>query len=351
VSAKGDAEAAGLARAGETEAPPKRSWARRALRPFALVAGLGIAAFVLRQVGLESVLRVLRQAGLWLPLVALLEVGFVMTDLLALRLLLGDRAGRLTARRWVRSSALAYASTILLPTGRAAGEASRAAVLSDELGVPFAASTCARLQAVFLVGNGGISLLIAAVLFAWRPDQTTPLALAMLGNAATCVLIGSVVLALLRGHRVSAWIDRYVPWVARRFKPRTQADEQDKPPASWRLASGMALCLCGRLVQTVQFAVVMHAVGGASTVPSAMTAQAVQIVGATAGDIFPAQVGASEGSYYACAAMLGFAADPARALSIRILVLTAELGLAVACLLVAAIVGRGRRGAGASKGA
>ena len=153
------------------EPAPNRSWVRKALRPVSLVAGLGIAAFVVHQVGVDAVLGVLRAAGLWLPLVALLEVGFVTTDLLALRLLLGDRARSITRQRWVRSTVIAYASTILLPTGRAAGEASRAAVLSEDLGVAVAASTCARLQAVFLAGNGAISLLIAGVLLRGAPSR------------------------------------------------------------------------------------------------------------------------------------------------------------------------------------
>jgi len=84
----------------------------------------------------------------------------------------------------------------------------------------------------------------------------------------------------------------------------------------------------------------MRAVGGAFTLPAAMTAQGVQIVGATVGDVFPAQIGPAEGSYYAFAGVLGLGADPARAISIRILLLTAQLGLAVACLLVAASMGR-----------
>jgi len=36
-----------------------------------------------------------------------------------------------------------------------------------------------------------------------------------------------------------------------------------------------------------------------------MTAQGVQIVGATVGDVFPAQIGPAEGSYYAFAGVLG----------------------------------------------
>ena len=315
---------------------------KRVARPLLLVAGLAFAAFLVWSVGPDRVVNVLREAGQWLPLVALLEAGFVATDIAGLRCLLGDRVKLVSRTHWVRSTALAYASTILLPTGRAAGEAARAAVLSDDLGVPVAAGTCARLQAAVLVANGVISLLIAAVLVVTGSGATVAaLTLAMLGNALACVVLGTLLFAVIRGQRLARWLQRSFPRIARKVaRTAGEPPPAGSGPGPGRIAASIGWGVVGRLVQTAQFAVVMRAVGGAFTVPAAMTAQGVQIVGATVGDVFPAQIGPAEGSYYAFAGVLGLGADPARAISIRILLLTAQLGLAVACLVVAASMGR-----------
>jgi hypothetical protein len=315
---------------------------RRIARPFLLVAGIGFAGFLVWRVGPGRVLGVLRDAGAWLPLVALLEMGFVATDIVGLRFLLGEHAKGISRTSWARSTALAYASTILLPTGRAAGEATRAAVLSVDVGVPVAAGVCARLQAAVLVANAVISVLIAGVLFATRRGITVALSLAMLGNALACAVLGTLLYAVLRGEGLWRWLARTFPRIAARVQ-RSAGESATRTQLGSRGIPASIVCgVVGRLVQTAQFAVVMRAVGGLFTVPAAMTAQGVQIVGSTVGDVFPAQLGAAEGSYYACAGMLGLGSDPARAISIRILVLTAQLGLAVACLLVAASIGPAR---------
>ena len=312
---------------------------RRAARPLLLVAGLAFVAYLVWRVGPAHVLAVLRDAGTWLPLVALLEMTFVATDIVGLRFLLGDRVRAVGKRTWVRSTVLAYASTILLPTGRAAGEATRAAILSDDVGVPFAVGVCARLQGAVLIANTVISIFIAAVLFSAPGAARTALAVAILGNALACAVLGSLVFAVLRGQRLARWIQGRFPRLAQRFAPAGEGESAAaKMPERRRVAAAIACGVVGRLAQAAQFAVVMRAVGGAFTLSAALTAQGVQIVGSTVGDVFPAQLGAAEGSYYAFASILGLGADPARAISIRILILTAQLSLAVVCLLVAASI-------------
>jgi len=317
-----------------------KGWLRRAGRPFLLVAGLAFAGFLVWHVGTEKVADVLRLAGIWLPVVALLEMGFVATDIVGLRVLLGPaNVQKISRTSWVRSTTLAYASTILLPTGRAAGEATRATLLARDVGVGVAAGVCVRLQAAVLVANAVISVLIAGVLVAWRGSATTALSVAMLGNALACTVLGTLLYAILRGKGLSRWIQRRIPWVARKLagdKAVAEGAAVSATPGRAQIVGSIIAGIVGRCVQTAQFAVVMHAVGGLFTIPAAMTAQAVQIVGSTVGDALPAQLGAAEASYYECASMLGLGSDPARAISIRILVLTAQIGLAVVCLLVAA---------------
>jgi len=242
---------------------------KRVARPLLLVAGLAFAAFLVWSVGPGRVVKVLREAGAWLPLVALLECGFVATDIVGLRCLLGDRVKAVSRTHWVRSTVLAYASTILLPTGRAAGEAARAAVLSDDLGVPVAAGACARLQAAVLIANGVISLLIAAVLFVTGAGATVAaLTLAMLGNALACAVLGMLLFAVIRGQRLALWLQRRFPRIAKKVaRSAGEPPSTGSGPGAGRIAASIGCGVVGRIVQTAQFAVVMRAVGGAFTIP------------------------------------------------------------------------------------
>jgi len=110
------------------------------------------------------------------------------------------------------------------------------------------------------------------------------------------------------------------------------------------------LASCGRIVQALQYGVVLYAVGGVATASTALMAQGIQLVGASVGDLVPGQMGATEGAFRAFAGALGLGAEPARALSIALVIRMAQLGLAVSCLLVAALVRRQPR-AGAGAGA
>ena len=88
-----------------------KGWLRRAGRPFLLVAGLAFAGFLVWHVGTEKVADVLRLAGIWLPVVALLEMGFVATDIVGLRVLLGPaNVQKISRTSWVLPSRRARAS-------------------------------------------------------------------------------------------------------------------------------------------------------------------------------------------------------------------------------------------------
>ncbi|HLK36914.1 MAG TPA: hypothetical protein VKU41_09215, partial [Polyangiaceae bacterium] len=64
------------------------------------------------------------------------------------------------------------------------------------------------------------------------------------------------------------------------------------------------------------------------------------LVGATAGDVLPNQVGVVDGAYRAFAGALGLSAAPARALSIALVARTAQLVVAGTCAAVVAVTRR-----------
>jgi len=299
--------------------------------------GLAFAGWLIFSAGAESVARTIAAAGGWLPLVILLEMGIVVTDFFGARALLGASAASISTGTWARAIGLAYASSIILPAGRAAGEAVRAATLAPTVGLSTATGACSRLQACVLVGNAALSLIAGAVV--WSLHVSPVLAAALLGNSALCALLTVALLWVVRG-------DRLARWLRSRFE-RLAAAYSAAPAATDRSAMVTAslLCCLGRAIQTIQYAVVLHAVGGLASPATALTAQGVHIVGATVGDFVPNQMGATEGMYRLFAPALGLAAAPARALSIALVMRLSQLALSAACFLAAMAIVRQPRSA------
>jgi len=295
--------------------------------------GLALVAYLVRDAGAERVAAVLLQAGRWLPLILVLELFQATTDFLALRSILGPRWRQIPGPTWVRSSAIAYAMMTLLPAGRAAGEVTRATLFSKYVGTPRAATTSTCLQAAYLSANGVLSL-AAWFAVASRFGLDAPLGLLLAGNVLSQAFIAGSLLAILRAARIGRWLDR----MRRRFVPGAKEspplDAEERRRIPWRAA---IICTVGRAAQVVQYGVILHAVGGVLNVRNAFITHGIHLVGATLGDMLPNQLGVTDGAYRAFASDLGFADEPARALSIAFVVRIAQLSLAAACVLVASL--------------
>jgi uncharacterized membrane protein YbhN (UPF0104 family) len=288
---------------------------RAVLRVLALSVGLALTGFIVWSLGLARVGEALRPAAPWLPLVLLFEVGIATTDMLAARTLLGTAARDVKPRTWLRASALAYAIGVVLPAGRAAGEAARAATLKDDVGLPRAAAACSRVQTAALFGTAAASLAGAAAAM----SQSKALGLALAGNALLCTTLAAGLLSLIRWKRLSAFLAKIV---------RPAATDKTATSTTSALAKAILLCILGRGIQASQYGVVLHAVGGAATPHAALVVQGVHIVGATVGDAVPNQLGVTEGAYQVFAGAIGLASEPARAVSIALVVRAAQLLLA-----------------------
>ncbi len=288
--------------------------------------GLALTAWLVNAAGLSRVATALREAGPWLPVVLFLEMGLVATDMLAARELLGDAMASIAPTTWVRSAMLAYASTVVLPAGRAAGEAVRTTALAPAIGFGRAAGVCSRLQACVLASNAGISFVITAVVFFGHTSNG--LALALLGNATGCTVLAFIVFAAARSERVAAWLKARFPRMAQAH------DVVPSAAGSGGDFRAVALCLVGRVIEATQYGVALHAIGGHATPASALTAQGIHLVGAAAGDLVPNQMGVTEGAYRLFTQALGV--DVAHALSIALIVRIVQLTLTGICFALAA---------------
>jgi hypothetical protein len=316
--------------------PERASRVKTIIRALLFCGGIGLVAWLVHRAGTERVLHAIADAGPWLPLIVLLEVGIVATDALALRSLLRERAEGMTRATWIHSVSLAYGCAVVLPAGRAAGEAARAAALARVIGLASAGRACARLQGSSLAANAIASVAAAAVVALVGVAPKLPLAL--LGNAVLCGALGVGILALAQSARFARALRSWLPVLFRSAVQTPELPETRSTSAGAILASAL-----GRAIQAVQYGVVVRAVGGIATVGTAVAAQGIHLVGATIGDPVPGQVGATEGAYEIFASAVGLGDAPARAIAIALVVRVAQLLLAAGAFGVAFAVDPHRR--------
>jgi hypothetical protein len=302
-----------------------------------LVVGVTLATFLVRKVGVEKVVEAFRAAGPYLPLIALLEISVAATDTLGARMFAGPAARHVPLLTWLRTTAIVYSSTMLLPAGRATGEAGRAATLAPHIGVGRATGIASRVQAGALYGNAFVSL-IAALFVGASMGWDAKLALALFGNVALCGLAGTVVFLLARSTRFAAWLKKR----AKKFVESHSPSVGD-PPTAAEEARGLLLCISARLVQTTEYAVVVGALGGGFSVAKGFTAQGIHLVAAAVGDVVPGQMGAMEGAFMLFGSALGFAGDPARAITVALVVRVAQVSMVLVTVIVASLVSGARK--------
>jgi hypothetical protein len=299
------------------------------------MAGLGLIVYLVRGAGADRVAAVLWSAGAWLPVIVALEVLQMSSDVVVLRMLLGDASPKIPVATWIRSSSVAYAMMILVPAGRVAGEVARAALLAGHVGAPRAATASTQLQAAYLCANGALSGVACAVVCVWLGPRST-LALLLAGNMLFMSAVSAGLIAILWHGRVGRWLEG----IRRRFgagSPSISAEPHLARRLPWREA---LVCSLSRGAQVVQYGVILHAVGGVLTVRSAFVAHGIHLVGATVGDMIPNQLGVLDGAYRTFAPVLGFGDDPARALSLAFIVHIMQLLCATGCIVAATIAGR-----------
>jgi hypothetical protein len=317
---------------------------RAVARVLLVLAGLGVVAYLVNDAGPQRVARVLIEAGPWMPLVLALESLQIATDFAALQVILGKDARGIPARTWVRSSALAYALMVLVPAGRAAGEVTRATVLSSSLGVPRAAATSTQLQAAYQSANGLVSLIEAAAVAALF-GLSSPLALLLVGNATVQAVFAVALLVILWDGRLGRVLDGW----RRRLLPGAVESPALDPAIRRRIPWRATLvCSLGRTAELCEYGLVLFAVGGALSGRGAMLAHGIHLVGATMGDFVPSQLGVVDSVYRAFAGALGLGDAPERALSIAFVVRLAQLSVGSACVIAAAAAGRARTPAAAA---
>ena len=279
---------------------------------FAFAAlGIGIVVALVRQVGAETLCRILRDAAPWLPLVVVLEAARVGTDALATYAAYGPAAGKLLPLRVLARAALvARAVSSIAPAGRTATEATKAALLAPWAGSAAATAAAATGQAVTLVSGGILSVPCAAA--AYVISGASPITMALVLHAALLVAAGTGIRVAMR----APWLGALAGRLSRRAGAHVQAMQAQARETSLLPPGPIAAMLLNRAIQVVQYAILARAVGAATGVSRALVAEGASMVALTVGAFVPAQVGVSEGAFAWSADVLGATVSQALAIAL-----------------------------------
>lgn len=288
---------------------------KHGVRLAAFLVGASFLAWLVVRAGPTHLYEAVVLAGPWFPAIVACELTIALGDLLAIRILVGQR---LPIRAWLGSTAAAYASSLLLPAGRVAGEALRTTILAPYVGPSRAAGACSRMQACSLVANAIVSL--GGTFFVIGPT----LRVALFANAVVCGSIATVILLVVRSPRFAAF-------VAKRFRKLVDTHRGDggaSPGAGETFRASLAF-VGARLVQVLQYGILVRAIAGRTTLSLAVSAHAIHLVGASVGDFVPGQLGVAEGSFQAFAASMGV--DDVRALTLALVARASQVVAALVC--------------------
>lgn len=290
-------------------APSETPRWRRALSWAFLVGGAGLLVWLVWDAGPATVGSALLEAGPWVPLILVFDAGWFVGEVVAHRVLLEDDAERMPLGALVRANLAAFGFVALAPLGKAGAEIARALAVARHVGGPRAAAAAANVQAASLLGNALVSVPCALAVFATVGIESVLPWLVVGNGVVTLVLGGSAVVLARRGR------------LGDRLATRFSALELDGPRIDEALrvrratfARAVAATFGARLSQTVQYGLLLVAVGGAMSARTALATQGVHLVGAGLGDFVPGQLGVVESAYRLFAESLSL--RPAQAVGI-----------------------------------
>lgn len=298
------------------------------------VSGLVVISLLVRSVGLDALFDVLVQAAPVLPVVLALDLAWALFETAAHYRLLGPARQALDKQLWLQGALAHYATMMILPVGRAGAETVRATVLGKQTGLVSSSTAAALIQSSTLLNNSLMSF--AAFVVVVRLPEQTLLSSLLLGNAVVTLLLGALFYVSLRGagflRRFRGRFDRLGKW-----GPEVQAQFERTRS---RHGGAFSLSFVGRSFQTLQYGVIVWAVGGIFTPATTLVAQGVHLVSTGLGDFVPNQVGVTEGAYRWFASALGLEAVPEKAVAIALVARFSNVTLAACAGLGLLLIGK-----------
>ncbi len=282
---------------------PKR---RRLPTRLALGGGLAVAGVIamvalVERAGVAAVGDTLGRATRWIPLLILLEGIRILCDAgatlaIARRSEASASAGRrLPPATVARAQLAAYPVATFTPAGRAASEAVKAVLFTPWLGGASAAAVATVSQSLSLAATSAVSA--AAAVATWTMLGAAPITAAIAAHAV--VSLGAAVFVRWAGRSVGAsWLGRRIGILASGYRERL-AELPGVPSLP------LALFTLQRALLVVEYALLLAASGIATGAGPALVASGVYALGAAAGELVPAQLGATDSAFALAAPVLG----------------------------------------------
>lgn len=303
--------------------PRPRAWLRLAVG----AAGLVAVSLLVRAVGLDEVLAVVRPALAWLPLVILIEALRIATDVVATHFALGSRARLVPRSSLVRATLVGQAVLGIAPAPRAVCEATKATLLAPYVGAASAGAMGAINQSATLIAVGVFS--IPCAFASWALSGLSTVTLALMVHTVVLVASGLSLRVAARARGASRFLSRRFPKLGRGAEVFVEAGRE----VDLFAIKPLAATIVGRMLQTAQYAVLALAVGLDPTGVRALAVQGVSMIGSAVGAFVPAQIGAADGAFALAASALD--TTVAKAMSISLLAhATRPFWLAVGSLVV-----------------
>lgn len=290
----------------------------RAGRAFTALFGFIIILFILKCSGWHAIYLVLTRSLVYFPLILLLEAGIIACSMCALRLLYQEDRKKIPLAALLRSGLIGYAAMGLLPAGRAFAESTRAVLLSRYSTGPQAAAAATHLQGLALLANAAISLPATACTY-YILGYSLP-TLLIFGNFILTLSLGLAIFLGTQRSQIGNRLGKIIPQVQSFGR---QLDQYLLSPKNVALCGAFCWEFVGRLIQVLQNCILVIAVGGKYGLARAFCSEALHLVGAAAGDLIPAQLGATEFNYQFSAHLLQL--QPSDAVSIALIAHLAQL--------------------------
>jgi uncharacterized membrane protein YbhN (UPF0104 family) len=275
---------------------------------------LGIAAMgsVLYQAGAGATRDVLFRALPFLPMVLFLEGARIGTEVLAARNVFLLLRAKVPAWALVRAQLVGYSICNVLPVGRMASEAAKAGLLKSHANLSETAAVAAVAQALNLVASAVI--LLPGFWAVKASGGSVALSLAIMGQCLLLAGIGATLLVVARFVPLDRALSHRLPKVSAALERfRLAMSQLPRFPFG-----ALGWLVVNRALQVALIAVLLRAVGAAWSIGNPVVAESVLIVGGSAGDVIPGQLGAIEGAF--CFFANAFGATKPNGLAVALLI-------------------------------
>jgi len=285
------------------------------------LAGLAALALLIRSIGVRPLLEAMRSSARWLPILLALEAGRVSLEVLASLSLSPRLRRRASLSQLGRIHVIGYAVSAIMPAGRAAGEAVKAAMFSRFVGGPEAAAIGTGNQSAAMIGSAlaGVPVAVVAYLLTGASALTLALLVFML---VSLVVVVAFQIACRRREVGGALIRRFM-----RMEQATADFEAALREIPLVPVAATACTLASRVLFTIELAVLLHGTSGHAGLGRTALALGASLVGGAIGDLVPGQLGASDGAFALAAPLLGITAAGGVAMTMTLHVVQILWGL------------------------